>query len=446
MICYNSNLLDGIKYEKKIDYEEIKSNEKIKNLSVFELYKIINKKIEEHKFLITTDKNNTTLVLFKENASNPNTDLQFILHKIYKHDNEYENILSHIIINLREENKSIKKEINEIKKILNNLCGKKEKQELDKEKDNKNEASNKNDDLPHTQKKCEAKTQIILRSRKLNNMNVNPNENIPEKKSKSPTHSNNDKDSNKTNKNLNPVKSSLTLSSLADLEYGMYPPVELSQNSFCKISGYGCNSYNGIVRNYNEDKTKVIIDYKMNKKITEPKGSIINPKISFFGLYDGHGGEKCSKFLQEKFDSFLFNSDHFPLYTLMAINEAYTKAEKEFLSVAYDEKNGKLLDQGGSCSLTVLIIDDWCFVSYLGDSRGLYSFDSGNQFYQITRDHKPNDPIEKERIEKAGGSVYKDDVFIKNGQKIHLKEENLPPIVSFAYRVIPGNLAVIYNL
>ena len=240
-------------------------------------------------------------------------------------------------------------------------------------------------------------------------------------------------------------KNSLTISSLANLEYGLYPPVELSKSSFCKLSGYGANSYNGIVRNYNEDKIKIIQDYKLHKTIHTKNDNRIIPKISFFGIYDGHGGNKCSNFLQEKFHSFIFNSEHFPLYTLQAINEAYTKAENEFKSIAFDSKNGKLLDKSGSCSITVLIIEDWCFVSYLGDSRGLYSFDSGNQLYQITRDHKPNDPIEKKRIEKAGGNVYKDDRIKINGHKVHVKEETLASGVTFPFRVSPGGLAVIYN-
>ena len=87
-------------------------------------------------------------------------------------------------------------------------------------------------------------------------------------------------------------------------------------------------------------------------------------------------------------------------------------------------------------------MDEWCFIINLGDSRALYSFDSGNKLFQVTRDHKPNDPIEKERIEKAGGKVYKDEYVTIKGERIKADEKNLPPGLVLPYRVIPGNLAV----
>ena len=61
---------------------------------------------------------------------------------------------------------------------------------------------------------------------------------------------------------------------------------------------------------------------------------------------------------------------------------------------------------------------------------------------QITRDQKPNDPIEKERIEKAGGSIYKDDIVTLNGEKVKMDEKNLAPGITLPYRIIPGNLSV----
>lgn len=87
------------------------------------------------------------------------------------------------------------------------------------------------------------------------------------------------------------------------------------------------------------------------------------------------------------------------------------------------------------------MVDDCCYISYLGDIRGLYSFDSGNQLFQIARDHKPNDLTEKTRIEKARGRVYKDTRLKVNGHKIHVNEQAVPGF-KFPYRVGPGNLSV----
>ena len=75
------------------------------------------------------------------------------------------------------------------------------------------------------------------------------------------------------------------------------------------------------------------------------------------------------------------------------------------------------------------------------------SKDGGKEFYQITRDHKPNDPKEKARIEKAGGQVYYANKVNVNGKEVILKEEQFGPGFKFPYRLYPSGLAVsfIYN-
>ena len=140
--------------------------------------------------------------------------------------------------------------------------------------------------------------------------------------------------------------------------------------------------------------------------------------------------------------NYIFSSGYFPIYTIQAINEAYTKAEKDFFEKVVDPISDNINDPSGSCALTALILDEWCFIINLGDSRALYSFDSGQSLMQVTRDHKPNDPIEKERIEKAGGSVYKDNNVKINGKIVQIDEKDLPKGVTIPYRMNPGNIAV----
>ena len=453
LISYNSVLLNGIKYESKINLDEIQRNDKIKNLTVLGLYELIIKKISEKKFMIKGDQNCVVLTLLEGSTFNADTDIQLsMLRNKYFFTSEYENVLSYVIMNLRNENKYMKNEINEIKNMLrsnnNNLTDRQSHAHAEVKlikslpfKQNIDPLLNKSQNLinnpipiqiPNTLNNStdQALGQIdnpLSKTLPLRSQKVNPNQSsiMPQPHINPP---------------INNVKD-LNINSLANLEYRFYPKVELSSNPFNRIVGYGANSYNGLVKNVNEDKLKIVIDYKLDKTINSVNGDIINPNISYFAIYDGHGGSKCSNFLKEKLDTLLFNSDYFPLYALQAIYDAFTKAEQEFESLAFDPQKRLLVDKSGSCALSLLVMDDLCFISYLGDSRALYSFDSGNQLFQITRDHKPNDPVERSRIEKAGGKVYKDTRLKVNGHKIHVNEQALPGF-KFPFRVTPGNLSV----
>jgi protein phosphatase 2C family protein 2/3 len=268
-----------------------------------------------------------------------------------------------------------------------------------------NQTVNPNAHIHQNQKKVEPKMQIPGQEQKLDKANKKP--------------------------------SLMTVNSLAGLPYENYPQVEFSSKPFLRISGYGCNSYNGKVKTYNEDKIK--IQYKVSKNF------VLNNKqyqalISYFGVFDGHGGDKCSQFLKENLDRILFNQTMFPNNVIESIREAFKSAESKFRSIAV--QNNKLIDKSGSCALIALIINDILYAINLGDSRGLYSKDGGKEFYQITRDHKPNDNIEKARIEKHGGKVYYANTVIRNGKKIELKEEKFGKDFKFPYRVSPGGLAV----
>ena len=124
LTSYNSNLLNGIKYESKINSEEIKRNEKIKNLTVYNLYELISKKISEKKALIQGDINAITLSLLENAKSISNNDVQITMLKNNKsHTSEYENVLSNVIKNLKEENRNIKNEITEIKNLVMQMNG-----------------------------------------------------------------------------------------------------------------------------------------------------------------------------------------------------------------------------------------------------------------------------------------------------------------------------------
>ena len=425
IVGYNSILLNGIKYETKISSEEVIKKTQTENFTSHNLYELIIKKIDDNKYALKSDPNSMNIILLETiNILIPNKNIQIMIPKNQRHiTTEYETLLSKEILKLREENKKLSNEITEIKNIIElNSC-------IQKNNNLKSKLPNKSLNL------CKEKN---------NNGEIKNNLNNPLKNPKISNSTNNKELNNKSlNKNNEDNNIDLSISLLANLQFGNYPSVEISPNTFNNIAGYGANSYNGIVRQYNEDRVKIIFDYKLKKEILS-NGQPINPNISYFAIYDGHGGNKCCNFLQENLHEYLFSSDYFPLYPLQAIYEAYDKAELNFEEIALDKQNKKLLDKSGSCTLSSLIIDEWCFITYLGDSRGLYSNDSGNQLYQVTRDHKPNDSNERKRIEKAGGKIFKDMRLVVNGAKVIVNEKDHPGI-KFPYRISPGNLSVRKN-
>ena len=419
LIGFNTEILDNNLYQLAITSEEIKKNNRLKKFSLTQLFDKIIELIEKKKYQMTGDKNCIILSIFEGENFDINKDLQFVMFKTNDDQSgTYENGMKRIIKSLKRENTDIKTELEELK------LDKKALSEGVNEKFSKTVVKNKKDNI--LTKKYYPKNNTDIHeeaSKKKEDKNANNSEEV--------------------NKNYKKKKTfGLTISTLAKLDYDSYPNVELNSTFFNIISGYGGNSYNGIKRDYNEDRIKIISEYKLPKPVKQKNGEMVDPKISYFAIYDGHGGEMCCNFLQENLHKYIFNSKFFPLYTIQAISTAYTEAEKDFSEKVIDPETGKLSDRSGSCAVSALIMDEYCFITNLGDSRALYSYNSGKQLYQVTRDHKPNDPIEKERIEKAGGKVVKGGMMKYNGTLVELVEKSLPAGVIIPYRLVPGNIAV----
>ena len=426
LICFNKKFLSGYFYKSTITLEEIMNNPKYNNIDLNHLYKKILYSIDNEKYIFSTQNNSIILSLIEGKNFDVNKDFQYILIKESGNQNiEYTKILEKIV-NLQQA------EIDELKLEKTHSAGTEYFSYPGKLDNNKIEGKNYN-----REDKSFTSIQLNVPNPFINNGNgtIQKVEIDNSSKTKEPILASQKEFKSKKSLGLN-------ISELAKLNYGTFPNVESNSNSSDIISGYAGNSHNGIIRKSNEDKIKMIPDYKLKREIKNKKGEIIHPKINYFAIYDGHGGNKCSIFLQENLHEYIFSSNHFPFSTIQAIKAAYIEAENKFQSLVYDKENKKLSDRSGSCAVSTLFLDEWCFIINLGDSRALYSHDSGNKLFQITRDHKPNDPLERERVEKAGGQIYKDDIVNINGEKRRLDDKNLVPGVVLPYRIIPGNISV----
>lgn len=75
--------------------------------------------------------------------------------------------------------------------------------------------------------------------------------------------------------------------------------------------------------------------------------------------------------------------------------------------------NGRVSDRSGSCAVVLMIIENKAFIANVGDSRAIMSAENGKLLYELTKDHKPNEPLERKRIEENGGKVYQSQIVVK---------------------------------
>lgn len=83
------------------------------------------------------------------------------------------------------------------------------------------------------------------------------------------------------------------------------------------------------------------------------------------------------------------------------IKLAFTLAEKTLNSTAID-----VINSGTTC-LLVIIVNNYLITANVGDSRAIMIQD--NNAVSLTIDHKPDLPLEMERIIKRGGEVSKEE-------------------------------------
>ena len=205
----------------------------------------------------------------------------------------------------------------------------------------------------------------------------------------------------KENKIINEIKSEKYTLKISDkdIKYPKYPQVKRSHNSINKIiKSFAVNSYEGLIRNYNEDKVSIILTVKKPKNFKEEYW----PKISYMALFDGHGGNSCSNFLRDNLHNYIIKNENLLKNTEKSIIESFEKAENDFINNIAIKEN----DKSGSCALVSLIIDNDLYIANCGDSHAIISINSGREIQLLNTIHRPNNIKEKERIIKNGGSIY----------------------------------------
>ena len=152
------------------------------------------------------------------------------------------------------------------------------------------------------------------------------------------------------------------------------------------------------------------INYDCMKTVTQDIicGQGLPPHISFYAVYDGHGGIHAARFLSKHLHDSIFFSTHMEEGKIpLAIKHGFLSSDVKILELS--AKEGW---RSGSTAAIIIIVDSHIYSGNVGDSETVLGrkimIDDHVSYESIllTEKHKPNDPSERSRIEKAGGSVY----------------------------------------
>jgi serine/threonine protein phosphatase PrpC len=131
--------------------------------------------------------------------------------------------------------------------------------------------------------------------------------------------------------------------------------------------------------------------------------------INFLGVFDGHGGKLVSKYLKDNLYQFFVNKFNKNIYTKSDLASNY------FIQI-YDQIQNKIMNEhpravqycGSTACVGIHYMDGSnkpkLWILNVGDSRAI-KCNKDCIAEQLTIDHKPNTPFERERIENLGGKI-----------------------------------------
>ncbi|KAM0834690.1 hypothetical protein ACQ4PT_063422 [Festuca glaucescens] len=120
--------------------------------------------------------------------------------------------------------------------------------------------------------------------------------------------------------------------------------------------------------------------------------------VGLFGVFDGHGGARAAEYVKKHLFSNLIKHPKFMTETNAAIAETFNHTDSEFLKA--DSSHSR---DAGSTASTAILVGGRLVVANVGDSRAVVS--KGGKAIAVSRDHKPDQTDERQRIEEAGGFV-----------------------------------------
>ncbi|KAM7412489.1 hypothetical protein PAMA_020052 [Pampus argenteus] len=141
-------------------------------------------------------------------------------------------------------------------------------------------------------------------------------------------------------------------------------------------------------------------------------------RVSYFAVFDGHGGARASRFaaehlhhnLAKKFPS--GETENLDKLIKKCLLDTFRQTDEDFLKKASSQKPAW---KDGSTATCVLVVDDMVYVANLGDSRAvLCRMEAAEEAAEgqrkavtlaLSKEHNPTIYEERMRIQRAGGTV-----------------------------------------
>ncbi|KAG8528048.1 Protein phosphatase type 2C 3 [Bacidia gigantensis] len=147
-----------------------------------------------------------------------------------------------------------------------------------------------------------------------------------------------------------------------------------------------------------EDAHAAILDLQIESD-KEFQAASPDDRVSFFGVYDGHGGDKVAQFAGENIHKILAKQEAFKTKDFeQALKDGFLATDRAILS------DPKYEEEVSGCTASVgLISKTTIYVANAGDSRTVLGV--RGRAKPLSYDHKPQNEGEKARICAAGGFV-----------------------------------------
>ncbi|CAF1544072.1 unnamed protein product [Rotaria sp. Silwood1] len=139
--------------------------------------------------------------------------------------------------------------------------------------------------------------------------------------------------------------------------------------------------------------------------------------LAYFGIFDGHGGKEAAEFARQNLCQHILEQDDFwsensnDKQILSAIRKGFLSCHNDMWKHVekWTKTSSGLTSTSGCTASVVFVRGNKLYIGHVGDSSIVIG--EGNTLYKcwkanrITRDHKPEDPLELKRIRDSGGNV-----------------------------------------